>query len=450
MSGPKVVRIVTREEVLALCVAELARVDAALRDWTRAGQRNDCLEDEEIAAANVRRSELAGLLAADRFIDFQKAAGREIAFLASDLQVRLAKVAEEKASARAFARRQGEAATALMNALRAKYHQLPDGLVERLGAVAAGAIDPAAMAAGFQALSSIGDDGAEERRRLAALHRTEDVTLSLTDWMRDQPSPADDARLVKIDRRLAELELAGEVPPRVVAARGAADGESDARRRSLLLDSLEIDVARLVAAAKERATLSNELNLALAGLATLAPEACAELEARREGLQSDEELAVLLGEVKAASAEAETSLAANARRQAILSALLGLGYEVDEGMETAWAEDGHLVLRNAARPDYGVEITGSAETERLQMRAVAFDDGDAGSIDALRDRDAETIWCGEVGALRQRLAQAGTDLDIVRARAIGEVPLKRVEGRKNEKQRRATRTPKARTFDRSA
>ena len=33
MSGPKVVRIVTREEILALCEGQLARVDAALADW---------------------------------------------------------------------------------------------------------------------------------------------------------------------------------------------------------------------------------------------------------------------------------------------------------------------------------------------------------------------------------------------------------------------------------
>ena len=445
MSGPKVVRIVTREEVLALCTAELARVDAALRDWTRAGQRNDCLSTEEIAAAAARREEVADLLAAGRFVDFQKAAGQEIAFLASDLQVRLAKVAEEKAAARAFARRQCEAARALLHALRAKSEPISEDLASRLEAVSVGSSDPAAMATGFAALTTARDDGAAERRRLAALHQTANSGPSLTEWMREQPLPADEARLLKVDRRLAELQLISPAPPALLEAREAAEREPDGRRRALLLDSLELDVAGLVTAAKVRAALTSELNLVLAGLAALAPECHAELDARRAKLASDAGLAALLGEAKAAADEAKKAIAANARREAVLSALLGLGYEVNEGMETAWAKDGQLVLRNAARPDYGVEITGSADVERLQMRAVAFEDGDAAPADALRDRDAETIWCNEVGALRQRLAQAGTDLDIVKARAIGEVPLKRIKG-KAEERRRSARAPKSRTL----
>jgi hypothetical protein len=42
MSGPKVVRIVTREEILGICHGQLARVDAALAEWTRKGRRNSC------------------------------------------------------------------------------------------------------------------------------------------------------------------------------------------------------------------------------------------------------------------------------------------------------------------------------------------------------------------------------------------------------------------------
>ena len=446
MSGPKVVRIVTREEVLALCTAELARLDAALGDWTRAGLRSDCVFEEDIAAAAARRKELAGLLAADRFMDFQKAAGQEIAYLAADLQVRLAKVAEEKAAARAFARRQCEAARALLNALRTKAEPLAEDLAARLEAVTAGASDPAAMATGFAALSNAGDDGAAERKRLAELHRTEDTGPSLAEWMRGQPLPVDEARLLKVDRRLAELQLVASLPPALLSAREAVENESQGRRRALLLDSLELDVGGLVAAAKARAALASELNLVLAGLAALAPKRHAELDARRAKLASDAGFAALLSEAKAEADEAMKAIAANARREAILSALLGLGYEVDEGMETAWATEGQLVLRNAARPDYGVEITGTAEVERLQMRAVAFEDGDAASADAFRDRDAETIWCTEVGALRQQLAQAGTDLDIIKARAIGEVPLKRVKGRKAEERRRSARAPKSRTL----
>ena len=39
MSGPKVVRIVTREENEAICRGMLARIDAALEEWAETGRR---------------------------------------------------------------------------------------------------------------------------------------------------------------------------------------------------------------------------------------------------------------------------------------------------------------------------------------------------------------------------------------------------------------------------
>ena len=120
--------------------------------------------------------------------------------------------------------------------------------------------------------------------------------------------------------------------------------------------------------------------------------------------------------------EIVAQIAANARRNALLEALGGLGYEVTEGMATAWASEGRLVLRSAARPDYGVEVSGA---ERIQMRPVAFDAGAVGP-DPARDIDAETIWCGDVTRLQQNLARHGDALKIEKALPVGAVPLKRV------------------------
>lgn len=114
---------------------------------------------------------------------------------------------------------------------------------------------------------------------------------------------------------------------------------------------------------------------------------------------------------------------AGARRAAVLEGLTGLGYEVAEGMRTAWAQDGRLVLRSASRPDYGVEV--NAAGERMQMRPVAFDAGGVGP-DPSRDRDAETIWCGDVSALQETLGNAGGGLVIEKSLPIGATPLKRI------------------------
>jgi hypothetical protein len=83
------------------------------------------------------------------------------------------------------------------------------------------------------------------------------------------------------------------------------------------------------------------------------------------------------------------------------------------------------VLRNAARPDYGVEISGDLVAARVQMRAVAFTDGLTGP-DPARDGDAETLGCRDVAALQAQLVKAGGGLVIERALPVGVTPFKRL------------------------
>jgi hypothetical protein len=64
-------------------------------------------------------------------------------------------------------------------------------------------------------------------------------------------------------------------------------------------------------------------------------------------------LAELHAEAKRALAREREALGAQARRAAVIKSLAGLGYEVSEGLGTAWVDQGRVVLRNAARPDYG-------------------------------------------------------------------------------------------------
>ncbi|WWW34191.1 hypothetical protein V8017_13910 [Stenotrophomonas rhizophila] len=63
---------------------------------------------------------------------------------------------------------------------------------------------------------------------------------------------------------------------------------------------------------------------------------------------------------------------------------------------------------------------GRADGGRLQVRAVA----PATDRDRGRDRDIETLWCGEFGRLQALLHGQGTALVIERALGVGEVPLK--------------------------
>ncbi|MBW6266652.1 hypothetical protein KZ859_29945, partial [Pseudomonas aeruginosa] len=105
-----------------------------------------------------------------------------------------------------------------------------------------------------------------------------------------------------------------------------------------------------------------------------------------------------------------------------LQGLASLGYEVREGMATAWAQTGRVVLRKPATPGYGLEVGGKADNGRLQLRAVALN----ANRDSQRDRDIETLWCGEFQRLQALLAAQGGELSVERALGVGEVALKEI------------------------
>ena len=441
MSGPKVVRIVTREELIAICEGQLARVDAALAEWIRVGRRNDCVEESEIAAARARMDRLRALLRSDRFMDLQKAAPLEVEFLRNDMQTRLAKVADEAEQARAGERRKADAATALLRALQARGRPISADLEARLTAAAGGQADPAALAEGFAALSGPDPAEGEARRSHAARLKENEASRSLADWLAAQPPSPDEEALVRLDRRLAELaglmeiDQTAQYEERLAAAR-VAEGP----RRHLLLDSLAMDLSRELAVRRKQVELERALKLVLAELSLVSSDSSRVIAERAAA--HDVDLVQLLAEAEATLATTRQRAAADHRRRAVLESLAGLGYEVAEGLATAWADRGQVVLRRPAQAGYGVEISGDPAS-KLQMRVVAFDG--VAAADASRDRDAETLWCGDVAALEQDLARRGGGLVIERALAVGAAPVKRVAAVSVEAEHLAREGPSVQT-----
>ncbi|RDY67513.1 hypothetical protein [Lysobacter soli] len=200
-------------------------------------------------------------------------------------------------------------------------------------------------------------------------------------------------------------------------------------RRHMLLDSLVVDLAAADAAWQARRERIVALRTLAVELETLIGASSTELRAQVAACLATPEadmaqVGALAQQCTDAIAQQLHRRAAVARRRAVLEGLASLGYEVREGMETAWAEAGSVVLRKAATPGYGVEVGGRAESGRLQVRAVSLTD----TRDRARERDIETIWCGEFTRLRSLLADRGSELTIEKALAIGEVPLKVIEG----------------------
>lgn len=431
MSGPKVVRIVTAEELLALREAMLHRLDQAVARWQAQCEHVGESDASAVAGVMARRQALQALLADSDNTRYALLIEAETAFLQADTRDREARAIDRTAAGRQQQRRRRDNAAAVLNTLQDRSVDADAGLLQALQALADGhpGTDAEAVLARAFALLSPPDAQAtlsDDQRALAAALQTTTPTPTLADWAARQPAdPEREARLLRVDRHIAELQLLqGEVVAApYLEALHKAEQETAPQRRNLLLDSLVLDLAAASAAFAQRRTQLERLQDVASRLTAVDPAEHALLLTRVAACSTDTALSLLTEltlQCDTALASHQQALAAVSRRQAVLDGLASLGYEVREGMATAWQDTGAVVLKKAATPGYGVEVGGRADGGRLQVRAVAL----ATDRDRRRDRDIETLWCGEFGRLQALLHGQGTALVIERALGVGEVPLK--------------------------
>jgi hypothetical protein len=437
MSGAKVVRIVTREEIIARCQGEIARLEETVREWVRVCKRKDLAAVGEIKAVEKRRVEIHYLLRADRFADVQREVQREIAFLRHDLQTRVEQAAEAAAKARAAGRRLANAAATLITSLSDAGIDVPPNVLATLHAArndAANGVEEAerAVASTFSLLvPEVPPGHLSERQRELALKLGEgEATATLADWLAGAPA-ADDEVSERLDRYIAEFEAeAGRDAALPFVRRAAAIAtEPSAAHRKILADSVIIELAAVARRARERSELLQTLAGLAAELGAFDSQAAAKVSTRMEQARHDTNLQAvrtLIDEIRSTLETRRRHLAANSRREAVLRALSGLGYEIREGMMTAWVESGRLTLHKAASDEYGLELAGSPDAGRVQFRTVAFG-SPANPRDSARDLDAETRWCAEFEDVKARVARGGNEIIIEKATSAGEVPLKVVE-----------------------
>ena len=146
-------------------------------------------------------------------------------------------------------------------------------------------------------------------------------------------------------------------------------------RQRMLSDSLLMEVGQTRNQYRERVQQLGQLREQAAQLTFLQCAAAEQISKRTEEVLAREDARAargLIAEIATLIAAERKALATAAQRSALLSALTELGYEVREGMQTAWAKEGRVVLRRAAIPEMGVEIMTSQGAERLQFRPVRF------------------------------------------------------------------------------
>jgi len=434
MSGPKVVRIVTREEIEAICRGHMRDVEAAIAAVQQVAQRLGRFDGAVQEELSRQKQVLAALFQAENWTEIQKRGPTMVANLHAYIdQIRTGAVAAAAAE-RAKGRRLADGARTLVAALEraglSVHPELRDAVrsattadPEALGSVEARLNEAMRQLA---ATPATGDGGASTARDMADRLGSGLASQTLASWLAAVPPDPRDTRL---DAVMAELEVFADLATIEAFEQRAAEiaGRHDGQR-ALLTDSLILEASRLAAQHRASAQMLLRLQQARASLAALTDEDSRALEGRidlalAKGEASD---GTVLCEAAAALVTRESKrFAAQARREAVLTGLSALGYEIRGGMATAWAQDGRIVVRKPGTQDYGVELGAPGDAARLQVRLVGSDQPSAART-AGRDRDQEVSWCSEFDALQAKVAAAGGHLVIERAVGVGVQPVKTV------------------------
>jgi hypothetical protein len=257
----------------------------------------------------------------------------------------------------------------------------------------------------------------------------------------------------RLARALAELELhsPGEVASHLYEKARLITTEPTADRRALLTDSLLIEAGELCQSVRE--LKEAKLNLKDA-IAEIEPFQSPDANAWRQRLSAalDNPSSTAIRELATAARKWCSEAAAREdsvlRREVVLKALAALGYEVREGMATAWAESGRVVVRKPSESSYGVELSFAAAGTAVQTRVVSFAGPERSSESAQRDREVEVSWCGDFQQMRKLIEAEGVQPTLVHAKAPGEMPVKVVSSSGQE--RRDVRSFSASPRDRQA
>jgi hypothetical protein len=439
MSGPKVVRIVTKQELMSICKGRMDALQDAIEQWRKYASRHDAQIAEEEQVVEKRLSAINKMFEREQFLDVQKQCSVEIAFLQGDNN-RIRDEAIAKAEQKRHMRRRLQySAETLISTFKSIQRQIPEELL----AIAASSLtandeELAKMNATLSRTLTEYTMSAKDQKSMTPLQKELSKKLAegeklqtLAEWkVRDQDAKSleKDHRLDKLIAELEATEDKSSVKPFLDRIASISRGSS-ASQRSLLTDSLILD---LVAHSNERKAkdqaiasmreIRNELHRLKSkqakDLKTLITTAIDSEDISSSKLLHDKGIALIKEETK--------GMAGEFRRTAILKGLSELGYEIRENMATAWAENGRIVVRKPNEKGYGVELGAVEGAERVQVQLVSFEPFNDASK-ASQDRDRETIWCSEFFRLQSLLEKAGTSLHIEKALPIGAKPLKQVQ-----------------------
>ncbi|MCB1086241.1 MAG: hypothetical protein KDM63_04295 [Verrucomicrobiae bacterium] len=421
MSGPKVINIeAVRRRQKRESQVLLRRLQLVLADcerWQAQPQAEDSLMRLEILRDSEQWESL--LLEAGRLHDFYQEESHRL---------RQQQAADKAAKLRRSHRR-NQAVTQMKMQLR----NLPpaperDALLAKL-ANSDFAEDESALNAALDLLEEANSHQNNNRLRDLAACLIDGEAETDTPVRPSAPGAPHRERLEKCWRLLGELSAdapCSEIEALSAKAREVVGQSTD--HRVLLLDSLALELSALLQRQRAARRWNEEVEILLTELEEIRSPSAEEwkqrLAASRKEAAPFEVNEKIVDEARAWIDQTIADENREEQHGAVLKALAAIGYEVREGMATAWVEQGRIVLRKADESSYGVELTAPTLGSTLQTRVVAFTDS---GRDPQRDLEVEETWCDEFEKARADLSRSGFEANLLQAHPVGTIPLKTVE-----------------------
>lgn len=450
MSGPKVLSIRAQRSLRRECAQRLRELHAEIRRCL------DCAKGQSAVANDLRQNSenllasLSELREAEQWVELLAQTTSYRDFYAKESGRLVQKAVENRAAVLRRLDRVEEGVEAIRVALSALPISVErDGAFKKLEEARSPEekLHALTVATEWVAESHRNEARSEEASRLLILTAgyLDPSWGSSNKVLQSAEKDVDAGRLERIWILLAELEL--EHPQADFAGwkQRAQFGDAiSASQRGLRLDSLCLELGEFLRKNRLEKALRVALGLALEDLAE---KSSMEADIWRRKLQEALAESVLISGADGLLIAVREWVAAENRREdaeaqrvAVLGALVELGYEVREGMATAWTEDGRVVVHKPGESVYGVEVSAPSVGNALQVRVVAK--GEV-SRSKQRDKEVEETWCGEFSRLRALLAEEGFSTELKQAHAPGELAIKTIAGGESKAEQERNRDGKA-------
>ncbi len=436
MSGPKVLRTITLEELVEMANIQMAVVDLALRRWRAEVSDTDVDVDARCHSFLTDRTFVEAAVATGQPDEIVRRANVVIAAIDHDIDrmrdagyVQQAKIKTQQRSLQFMSQ-------SLLKRCREFAINIPNDQLAILQSASAGQITDSGKVSKVishcldQTIKSNDQGIRSSQGALASLLQDGTHPVSASDLLKRMEYEGQDPRIHVADRQIAELRKHGDIQAaeRYEQRLGELVDPSatvESSQFSLSLDSLGVELATRVKRARALSDIRRKLESEIAAAAVTQDTAdCQSMFAAAS-------IAIERGKIEAACEQLRKireildsrhqSRAIQAGRTAILQGLNQLGYAVQEGMATSWADNKRLVIQHPAKPGIALELAGSSESVRIQTRMVAVE---GVHRDSQSDRDVELNWCSEVQTLQASLAKSGCHVEIEKALPAGAHPLK--------------------------